>query len=108
MQSRNPKFAYLDNHFAERRSPSATRIHYALASTEDNIVQGAVARVEAVAESAAVMTYLFDGFVARVKASEIPPIRDALLTEGTLRGVTFTVDEMPTDIEEMPTDIEEF
>ena len=89
----NPKFAYLDALFADRRCPSATRIHYALASIEDRIVSELEKAIVSVAPGARVMTLLFDGFVVEVLPSQVDAVKGAVLVVAEENKVNVKVRE---------------
>ena len=87
----NPKFAYLDPLFGDRRSPSATRLHYALAAAEDSIVTEAESCVKAAATSAEIVALLFDGFVVRVLPEHVDSVKAAIKSVGDKSNVIFKV-----------------
>ena len=74
----SPKYEYLLPLFADRRSPLATRAHYALASVEDTVLSALEFSLTQRIVSLEVMTYLFDGIVIRLKAAEAHAVREAI------------------------------
>ena len=77
--------------FGDRRSPKATRIHFALASIEDAILEDVETSLRAEVNEARFITYMFDGCVAWVNRADIPLIRDVLSRIGDVWHVEFTV-----------------
>lgn len=73
-----PQFAYLDDKFNNRRNPLATKMHYALAAIEDDILselQAFVARESGMN----IMVLMFDGATTRVEdASLVERLRQRL------------------------------
>jgi len=60
-----PQFAYLRQHFGDRRKPEASRLAYALMAKEDEALQTLASTISSVA-GAQVYTYLYDGLIFRV------------------------------------------
>ena len=79
----SPQFDYLKNMFKDRPIPTASRLHYAIASVEDAIVSAAEDALALAVPSAKIMTYMFDGAVVKVKAVHCCPRRH---NEGSRHG----------------------
>ena len=90
------KFQHLNNMFASRRQPVASRLHFALASVEDFIVQQAELAMLKDAADSAVMTYMFDGAVFRIPEVSLGAARASLDRIAQREGMAFTVDVFPS------------
>jgi hypothetical protein len=97
-----PRFRHLHDMFKDRRSPTTTRLHFALASLEDEIIQDLEARVGVATAGvlgehadgeplASVVTLMFDGAILRVRRSELPGVRRVLDDLGDRWSVEFTM-----------------
>ena len=85
------KNRHLLERFGERRSPSATRFHYALSAIEDNVITELEAELTRVGLGGCVMTYMFVGCVVRVKAEHLDTVIDAVEKVELKNSVAFTV-----------------
>ena len=89
-----PKFHYLNKRFTSRRFPQATRLHYALSTIEDKLMQDL--KVELAREfpdTATVQVYMFDGVVVRFTSLGNAPRLRALLDDfGKKQGVKLTME----------------
>ena len=97
-----PRFRHLHAMLKDRRSPTTTRLHFALASVEDEIVQDLEARVGVAAAGvfgehvageplANVVTLMFDGAILRVRRSGLSSLRRVLDDMGARWNVEFTI-----------------
>ena len=71
------QFAYLEAHFNGRKNPAACKLHYALASIEDQIIQDVEAKLSEVS-SLTINTYIFDGLIVRTDVACQGDIENAL------------------------------
>jgi len=64
------KFLYLSNKFGSRRNPKATRMHFALASIEDAIIQSIERKIQGTI-GARINVLMFDGIVLTIPRHEL-------------------------------------
>eukprot|EP00969_Alexandrium_andersonii_P112051 4948707-Alexandrium_andersonii.AAC.1 len=76
--------------FADRPNPSATRMHFALASIEDAVLADVETALGAI-PGVAVNAYMFDGAIARVPQAEVDSVAEALRDLGGRWGISFSV-----------------
>lgn len=85
------KFSYLTGLFASRRNPMATKLHYALASIEDDVLSDMEQACQQV-ESLTINTYMFDGAIVYLREADVDHLRRRLEELGRLRKIGFTVE----------------
>ena len=68
----DPRFNYLKGLFSQRRNPVASRLHYAIASIEDSIVQRVQAAIADAQITCKIVTYMFDGVVLMLHPADVP------------------------------------
>ena len=85
----NPKFAYLADMFQSRRNPTASRLHYALAAKEDEILSMVETALKDAMPDAAICTYMFDGAILRMKRDSMHKLDTVLQQVGERFNVTF-------------------
>jgi len=87
------KYSYLQGMFGDRRNPMATRLHYALASVEDAIVNDLAREMEnAFGEQVKVIVFMFDGLILQVKGVCVEAMQAVLAVVGEGWNVTFSLD----------------
>ena len=90
------KFDHLASMFSDRRLPSATRLHYALSSIEDSLVEEVTtALVEEFGGEPQVTVLMFDGLIVRVQGTgHAARVRRILDKVGAAAHVAFTVEQL--------------
>ena len=90
------KFDHLASMFSDRRLPSATRLHYALSSIEDSLVEEVTtALVEEFGGELQVTVLIFDGLIVKVQVtSHAARVRRILDKVGAAAHVAFTVEQL--------------
>ena len=87
------QFSYLEGAFADRPHPLASRLHYALAALEDNVLTDFEAAVLRDGGRAKIVTYMFDGAVLSAHSDDAPRVSAALAIVETARGVKFSLEQ---------------
>ena len=83
-----PEYAYLAKMFSGRRHPKASRLHYALAKTENEIIQDAIGCIAAATnDRSTVSALIFDEFIVRVDASDVDAVLQVFKEVGEHWGV---------------------
>ena len=84
------RFQYLQSKFSDRPNPTATRLHYALASVEEEIMVDLGQSVTQHVPDCTINALMFDGAVLRMSESSIPELHRVLEAVGTRHSVTFS------------------
>ncbi len=77
--------------FSDRRNPTATRMHFALASMEDAILQDVEAAILESAD-AKINVYMFDGAIATVREGDMESLEQSLSQVGNKWHVNFKIE----------------
>lgn len=91
-------FRYLEGLFKDRRNPVASRLHYALAATEDAILSALEQAVAEAFPASRFTTYMFDGAVVKLNAVDAGLLGDVLQKVGEQFNVSFKASAFPTDM----------
>ena len=86
-----PQFQYLSGKFPDRRDPVATRLHFALANIENQIMTDAEAELKRQVKSVQFNTYMFDGAVIRTHPDDVSRVALVLGEVGERHRVKFTI-----------------
>jgi len=86
------EFAYLKGTFSDRRSPKASRLHYALANLEDQVLTAVEGEIARAAPDVKIMTYMFDGAIVCIFGDDEPKVREALQVVSDARKVKFSLE----------------
>ena len=84
------EFSYLQDRFAARKNPMGTKMHYALASLEDQVISALEDAINEI-ESANVNTLMFDGVIVRIACEDRQNLNDVLAQIEQEFAVTFAV-----------------
>ena len=86
-----PRFAHLHGLFGSRKNPTATRLHYALAEIENNILEQLEAELGQI-PSVDINTLMFDGVIMLADLQDKADIEGKLKTIGDQWQVSFSLD----------------
>ena len=86
-----PRFAYLENMFRDRRNPVASRLHFAFASIEGDIMTDAEKELLTI-HGLHVNCYVFDGMVVYAGEQQLADIHNKLTSVGRKWKANFAVD----------------
>jgi len=87
-----PRFHYLQTLFGNNKNPAAARLHYALASIEDEILTDMMKEVMKI-KSAVINTLMFDGMIVFVRDEEEVQVPDVLAVVAGRWKVSFSMDK---------------
>ena len=79
--------------FAGRPNPTSSRLHFALASVEDAILQDMEDAVATKLSSASFATHMFDGGILKMPPDDISALEQLLKTVGGKWKVEFKVEQ---------------
>ena len=71
-------FEILRDSFADRWNPIATRLHFALASREDQIIHSIVAKLSVDVPTCNVSAFMFDGVILMIKRGTLESVKSSL------------------------------
>eukprot|EP00973_Karenia_brevis_P030796 4247771-Karenia_brevis.AAC.1 len=81
-------FKYVQDRFGARKNPVGTRVHYALAAIEDNIITALENAVQDI-DDLWVNTLMFDGLILRIRLADYEQLMQILTEVGNRWGVVF-------------------
>ena len=87
-----PRYSHLQGKFGNRRNPVATKLHYALAGIEDQILQDAEKELTKIS-GVAINTLMFDGAIIVANTEDKEEIEACLHVLGGKWKVTFSLEE---------------
>ncbi|CAK0812923.1 unnamed protein product, partial [Prorocentrum cordatum] len=87
------RFGYLAPHFSERPNPRGSRIHFALAAVEEDIMNDLVRGLPSHVPSCEVNALMLDGAILRMQESSFDALLQHLENVGSKHGVSFSTDK---------------
>ena len=85
--------SHLQSKFQHRRNPQASRLHYALAEIEDQILADVESNLSEIV-SLSVNTYMFDGCIVRLNGADCEELMRRLAHLGSHWKVSFTTERL--------------